>query len=102
VIVRPFRVNIAPDTLDDLRRRLTNTRWADEIRGADWNYGTNLHYLRTLVQYWREEFDWRVQEERINRFAHFRTVMELRPSDGARMACAAVTVTASELGPGTN
>ena len=74
--VKPFKVNISQEMLDDLRQRLSNTRWPDEIKGADWNYGTNLGYLKTLVQYWREDFDWRVQEESINRFAHFRTDIE--------------------------
>ncbi|HZF13638.1 MAG TPA: epoxide hydrolase [Thermoanaerobaculia bacterium] len=73
---RPFTVDVAQETLDDLRQRLANTRWADEMPGADWDYGTNLGYLKTLVQYWREGFDWRAQEERINRLAHFRTEVE--------------------------
>ena len=71
--VKPFKVNISQGLLDDLRQRLSNTRWPDQIKGADWSYGTNLDYLNTLVRYWREDFDWRAQEERINRFAHFRT-----------------------------
>lgn len=69
---RPFTVHVTQETLDDLRRRLSNTRWPDEIEGAGWDRGTNLRYLKTLVEYWRDVFDWRRQEERINRFAHFR------------------------------
>ena len=45
----PFTVNIAQDTLDDLRRRLAHTRWTDGIKDAGWDYGTNVDYLRTLV-----------------------------------------------------
>jgi len=72
-----FKVQIAQETLEDLRRRLASTRWTDEIQGTDdWDYGTNLEYLKTLVQYWRDQFDWRAQEEIINRFAHFRTDIE--------------------------
>jgi hypothetical protein len=70
---KPFKVNISQEVIDDLRQRLSNTRWPDEIKGADWSYGTNLGYLKSLVRYWREDFDWRAQEERINRFAHFQT-----------------------------
>jgi Epoxide hydrolase N terminus len=65
-MVRPFKVNIPQEILDDLRQRLSNTRWPDEMKGADWSYGTNLGYLKTLVRYWREDFDWRAQEDRIN------------------------------------
>ncbi|HEX5128017.1 MAG TPA: epoxide hydrolase [Rhodocyclaceae bacterium] len=68
-----FKVRIGQEVSEDLRRRLANTRWAGEIKGAGWDYGTNLEYLQTLVRYWQDGFDWRAQEETINRFAHFRT-----------------------------
>lgn len=67
-----FHVNIPQDTLDDLRVRLAHTRWPDEVREAGWNYGTNLAYLKELVDYWQNIFDWRAQEEAINTFSHFR------------------------------
>lgn len=71
--VRKFTIDIPQATLDDLRERLARTRWTDSVEGADWNYGTNLDYLQQLVQYWRESFDWREQEAKLNGFAHFRT-----------------------------
>lgn len=70
--MKSFKVEITQETLEGLRERLANTRWTDEVEGADWDYGTNLDYLKKLVQYWQDEFDWRKQEEIINRFAHFR------------------------------
>jgi microsomal epoxide hydrolase len=70
--IKPFKIHVAQKTLDELGERLSKTRWPDEIEGAGWNYGTNLAYLKSLVEYWRNEFDWRKQEERLNRFAHFR------------------------------
>jgi pimeloyl-ACP methyl ester carboxylesterase len=71
--ILPFQINIPKTELDDLRTRLERTRWTDEIQGAGWSYGTNLGYLKELVQYWQHEFDWRAQEDIINRFSHFRT-----------------------------
>ncbi|MBA2284839.1 MAG: epoxide hydrolase [Ktedonobacteraceae bacterium] len=68
----PFTVNVSQATLDDLKDRLARTRWPDEVEGASWDYGTNLSYLKVLVDYWQHEFDWRVQEEKLNWFAHFR------------------------------
>ena len=62
--------------LDDLRERLRRTRWPDEIEDAGWDYGSNLGYVRELCAYWAERFDWRAQEERINRFPQFRTEIE--------------------------
>jgi microsomal epoxide hydrolase len=71
-----FRVDVPQDMLDDLRMRLANTRWTSEVPGGGWDYGTNLGYLKTLVRYWGEGFDWREQERLINRFAHYRTEIE--------------------------
>jgi pimeloyl-ACP methyl ester carboxylesterase len=71
--IQSFKINIPQATLDDLRERLARTRWPDEVVGAGWDYGTNLDYLKSLVDYWQHEFDWRVQETMLNRFSHFRT-----------------------------
>ena len=74
--IRPFQVDIPEPVLADLRERLRETRYPDEIPGSDWEYGTNLAYLKELVGYWADEFDWRAQERRINGFDHFKTVID--------------------------
>ncbi|MBC7892485.1 MAG: epoxide hydrolase [Sphingobacteriaceae bacterium] len=74
--MRPFQINIAQETLDDLRERLARTRWPDEVEGVGWQYGTNLSYLKELVAYWQSGFDWRAQEAALNRFAQFRTEID--------------------------
>lgn len=74
--VRPFRVDVPESTLDDLRERLKRTRYPDEIPGSNWDYGTNLAYLKELVAYWADEFDWRVHEREINDLDHFKTVID--------------------------
>jgi len=66
-----FRVNVPQRTLDDLQERLRRTRWTDEIDNG-WTLGTDYGELRALVDYWTTVFDWRRQEEAINRFAQFR------------------------------
>jgi len=68
---RPFRIEVSQQTLDDLHHRLANARWPGEIEGAGWDRGTSSEYLKTLVQYWRDQFDWRAHEARLNRLAHF-------------------------------
>ena len=70
--IQPFTIHVAQRTLDDLHERLARTRWPDEVQGADWDYGTNLAYLKTLVAYWHNQFDWRAQEAKLNQFAQFR------------------------------
>jgi pimeloyl-ACP methyl ester carboxylesterase len=74
--MQPFDVSVPQETLDDLRERLGRTRFPDEVSGAGWDYGANLAYLRELCDYWRDGFDWRVQEEIINAFAHFRAEID--------------------------
>ena len=67
----PFSVDVPDAVLDDLARRLARARFPDELNGADWTYGTNLAYLRQLVEYWRDEYDWRAQERILNGFPQF-------------------------------
>src|ERR671921_1631383 len=74
--VMPFEMWVTEETLDDLRARLGRTRWPDEIADAGWEEGTNLAYLRELVGYWESGFDWREQEQRLNRLAHFRAEVD--------------------------
>jgi microsomal epoxide hydrolase len=62
--------------LQDLNRRLTHTRWIDPGAKSGWAYGTNLPYLKNLVDYWRDGFNWREQERELNRFAHFQTAID--------------------------
>jgi microsomal epoxide hydrolase len=50
---------IADDILADLRVRLARVRWPDNIPGAGWQYGTDLAYIKQLVDYWRDHYDWR-------------------------------------------
>jgi pimeloyl-ACP methyl ester carboxylesterase len=74
--VQPFKIEIPEQTLQDLQARLERTRWPDEIHGSEWDYGTNMAYLKELVEYWRTSFDWRAQERLINSFSHFKTQVD--------------------------
>jgi pimeloyl-ACP methyl ester carboxylesterase len=68
-----FTIDVPEAVLEDLRQRLARTRFPDQLEDAGWSYGTELSYLRELVRYWREEFDWRKQERALNRFDHYKT-----------------------------
>jgi microsomal epoxide hydrolase len=72
----PFRVDVPDAVLEDLRDRLARTRWPDQIANSGWGYGTDLTYLRDLCETWRTTFDWRVQEDRFNRWPHFLTEID--------------------------
>lgn len=74
-----FVVAIDDETLADLRERLAKTRWPDEVANASWEYGTNLSYLKELVQYCLHTYDWRQHERAINEFQHHRVVIDEVP-----------------------
>jgi epoxide hydrolase len=69
--VRQFRIDVPEAVLADLRERLQRTRFPGEVRGSGWTYGTNLDYMRELVAYWLERFDWRTAEAGLNALPQF-------------------------------
>ena len=69
----PFRIQVPDAVLRDLKSRLERARFADEFPDAGWDYGTNLNYIQSLMTYWRDRYDWRAQERRLNRFSQFKT-----------------------------
>ena len=71
----PFEIKISDEILAELRDRLVATRWPDELPGVGWEYGSNMDYLKELVDYWRNDFGWREQERKINSFNHFRATV---------------------------
>ena len=68
----PFALATTSAALDDLRRRLLATRWPDAPREAGWSLGTDVDYLRELVAYWTDGFDWPSQEAALAAVPHFR------------------------------
>ncbi|MCA9504075.1 MAG: alpha/beta fold hydrolase [Spirochaetaceae bacterium] len=61
----PFPIHASDDALEDLERRLASTRWPAPA-DPGWTLGTDPVWLRDLVDYWRNEFDWRSQEDWLN------------------------------------
>jgi len=70
-VIRPFRVDLPEAVLEDLRARLARTRLPDEPPLEPWSTGTSVEYLRGLLAYWRDGFDWRAQEAKLNAFRQF-------------------------------
>ena len=71
----PFTARTPAAHLDDLRDRLRATRWPDTPEEAGWSLGTDVAYLRELVAYWAEEFDWPAQEAALARLPRFRIAL---------------------------
>ncbi|MGC5615981.1 epoxide hydrolase family protein [Georgenia sp. Z1491] len=72
-VVRPLTLAVDQTEIDDLARRLDATRWPDEAPDAGWADGLPLAYAKELAEYWRDRFDWRAQEERLNAVPQFTT-----------------------------
>ncbi|OKI18066.1 epoxide hydrolase family protein [Saccharothrix sp. CB00851] len=64
--IRPFRIDIPQEQLDDLNARLAGTRWPDELPGVGWSRGVPVAYLKDLAEHWRTTYDWRAHEAAIN------------------------------------
>jgi pimeloyl-ACP methyl ester carboxylesterase len=75
-----FTPEFSDEVLADLRARIGNTRWPEAAPGEPWAQGTDLAYLRDLLEYWADGFDWRAQERWLNGFRHF-----LADIDGVRV-----------------
>ncbi len=74
--VEPFEIAVPDEVLEDLHRRLAQTRWPDAVDAAGWDYGTDLDYARELCGYWRDHFDWRAQEKALNALPQYRTQID--------------------------
>lgn len=73
---RPFTLHVDDEAIADLKTRLALTRYPDETPGEPWAHGTDVAYLRELVDYWQHHFDWRAQEARLNAFPQFKVGLD--------------------------
>ena len=69
--MKKFVINVDDKLLDDLKHRLNIIRWPDEIPKSKWTQGTNLDYLKELVEYWKTDFNWKIHENSLNKFNNF-------------------------------
>ncbi|WP_051267349.1 epoxide hydrolase family protein [Nakamurella lactea] len=74
--IRPFRIDIPQAQLDDLADRLGRTIWPNELSGVGDSYGVPVGRVQALATYWRDEFDWRALEARLNRYPQFVTEID--------------------------
>ncbi|MCW6009179.1 epoxide hydrolase [Micromonospora sp. CPCC 205371] len=75
-MTKSYRIEIPQADLDDLGERLARVRWPEAIGGAGWERGVPLDYLKDLVEYWRDSYDWREQEAQLNKYPQFITEID--------------------------
>lgn len=75
-MITEFTCHISQSAIDDLRSRLRQTRWTDEIKRSGWQYGASLSYIKELTDYWLHKFDWRKVENEINQYPNYLAEIE--------------------------
>ncbi len=74
--VKEFQINVSDDLLVDLQQRLANFRFGEDLENADFNYGFRNRYMKEIVAYWKDRYNWREQERRLNQYQHYTTKIE--------------------------
>ncbi|NWQ79356.1 HYEP hydrolase, partial [Columbina picui] len=74
--IRPFKVETTEEELSDLFRRLDQARFTEPLENSCFHYGTNSVYLRKVVSYWKNQFNWKKQVEVLNKYPQFRTKIQ--------------------------
>ena len=69
-------IHYSNESLDDLKNRLSQTRYVDPLIGTQWEYGVETAYMKELVEYWKNMYDWRKQERILNAYDQFTTTIE--------------------------
>jgi epoxide hydrolase len=75
-VISPYHIDVPEEALEDLRYRLGRTRWPNEIEGSGWSYGLSLPYMRGLVEYWKDRYDWRRYQRFLNGFDQYATTID--------------------------
>jgi pimeloyl-ACP methyl ester carboxylesterase len=74
--IRPFRIEVPDEALDDLRRRIAATRWPSRELVADRSQGVQLATVQALARYWTTDYDWRKAEAKLNALPQFTTTID--------------------------
>lgn len=74
-VAKRFKIDVSGGDLEDLDRRLNNIRWPSSLDDNSWDDGTSLTFLKEMSDYWRDGFDWRSVEARLNKLPHFKAMV---------------------------
>jgi len=74
--IRPFQIEVNSGQWNDLKERLSNTRWPEQVPAPDWQRGVPARYLKGLVEYWMSQYDWPKQQSTLNKIPQFTTTID--------------------------
>lgn len=71
--IESYTLAVPDHKLQKLQAKLDLADFPDELDAAGWDYGAPLADVKRLTAYWKDGFDWREQEEEINKLPNFQT-----------------------------
>ena len=74
--IRPFEYHASSEALEDLRRRISTTRWPERETVADDSQGVQLATMQKLAHYWETDYDWRKVEAKLNSYPQYMTLID--------------------------
>src|SRR6188474_3203844 len=74
--IRPFQVHVPESELDEMRRRITATRFPEKETVTDSSQGVQLALMQALARYWATDYDWRKVEAKLNSYPQFITEID--------------------------
>jgi hypothetical protein len=95
--IQRFVIQVPELQLEDLARRLKTTRWPQYKESWSWERGSDKTYLNSLLEYWKDQYDWRKEEKTLNEFSQFKCEI-----DGATIHFSAVLSTLCPRCTGSN
>ena len=75
-MIKEFNINIPEDEIKALKQKISLTRWPDELDNENWTDGTNMKFLKNLCAYWVDGFDWKKQEDILNKIGSYKFYYE--------------------------
>jgi pimeloyl-ACP methyl ester carboxylesterase len=74
--IRPFHFEASDEELDEMRRRITATRFPEKETVADSSQGVQLALMQAVARYWATDYDWRRCEAKLNAYPQFITEID--------------------------
>lgn len=79
--IKPYKIAVPKKRLHGLWAKLDTAEFPDELEAADWDYGVPLAEMKRLTAQWSNRFDWRRQEEQMNKLPNFQTEVQVEGFD---------------------
>lgn len=74
--IRPYKIDVPQAKLDKLRRKLDDYEWPTELHdNPEWDYGSPQKDIKRFYEHWKNNYDWRAHEKKLNELLNFETTV---------------------------